>query len=1018
MKKKKILLGLALAAAAVFSLSACDDNETPANNSQSEVTPENGGGSDTQTQKYSVTYHTTHGTAPATVADVTALPATLPTLTDDEYNFLGWSKTENGTELVTAGSELTANTDLYAVWQEKSLYEKYSISQNKLYSNDFSNTTEDITAWNDYDGIAQGIASISNQTDALNVSIVDGKLSATDSSESDSSEAYVSFGMEFAGTLEGTMKYTPCNSNTDSSKTLNSGWTMVSFRGYTNLEPKPEVLFGLRTNNDKKIAVYFASECGKDSSNKTTYEFRGTPFEYKANTEYQIDWKYDFTTKKLTIKINNTDVLVDYDVPLASQPIFLTGNSFITAGSDTKRSAKIDEYAVINSDMPSLDEAKTYFKGLLDEKADLIKNDPNYSFVATGVDDAVSIDKQAIDAGTTKDNVILSFISSITLGLQTNDELKLKYTSMLQNAKEKSAPNYVYNATAFNNVFDSRINAINNAITVDEFSTAVDAAYGYGTELAAIEPDQLVRSKRLNEYITYYRTQAEAITDLNLDTTEYTAAMLKLASVTSKYVSQDTENPESTTFQGCDITDIDDLLAAAKGELDALVTEYSLTLEDLAKLYNEDLNTKKNAAKNKFVDNQFDAKVDEIEVLVVTDTTTKDTLKTAYQQKLAQLDYLDDWYGAFVATIDEYRQYAYTEREEKCLDKTVNYQKYCIDVLSEYFKTRYTDLIAIEYSTDNYDELIANFIKVTKEKVDEIIAEYREQTEWTVIFKRKETDTDENAYATVQVIKGGTIAAPETDPTLEGFKFAGWDFDFDDTIEDDTEIVALWHDLYYKDTTETFDYSGFTYNENSKITSTNNIIEFYSNNSSDKVETAGLWINGSTKNTRYLKVTVPTNATITLVVNPKDKDRYVAIASSAGSASSSGYTADTSTLKKASSNTDTTMVFTVTPGTYYLNTSDKLYIKSINVVYGGSPVEITGITANLTDDGSKIIVSDVKLIPAGETNPDNYISVTSGYNVTIKDELGEIVNNSSLDFEDEYTVIITYGSYTVGRLYY
>lgn len=121
MKKKKILLGLALAAAAVFSLASCGDDTKPADNGGSQVTPEQGGG-EAQTQKYSVTYHTIRGTAPAAVSNVTALPATLPTLTDDEYNFLGWSKTENGTTLVTAGSAITVNTDLYAIWQEKAKF--------------------------------------------------------------------------------------------------------------------------------------------------------------------------------------------------------------------------------------------------------------------------------------------------------------------------------------------------------------------------------------------------------------------------------------------------------------------------------------------------------------------------------------------------------------------------------------------------------------------------------------------------------------------------------------------------------------------------------------------------------------------------------------------------------------------------------------------------------------------------------------------------------------------------------
>ena len=124
MKKRRILLGLAIALAAVFSLSACGDDKsddiTPSTSDQVNTGGNNGGG--TVTQKYSVTYHTAHGTAPASVANVTALPATMPTLTDDEYDFLGWSATENGTELVTAGATISKNTDLYAVWLAKARF--------------------------------------------------------------------------------------------------------------------------------------------------------------------------------------------------------------------------------------------------------------------------------------------------------------------------------------------------------------------------------------------------------------------------------------------------------------------------------------------------------------------------------------------------------------------------------------------------------------------------------------------------------------------------------------------------------------------------------------------------------------------------------------------------------------------------------------------------------------------------------------------------------------------------------
>ena len=121
MKKRGILLGLALAGLFAFSLSSCsgDNSKTPSNNTPS--TGENDGGN-TVTQKYSITYHTTHGTAPAAVANVTKLPTTLPTLTDDEYDFMGWSATENGNDVVTAGATISKNTDLYAVWLAKARF--------------------------------------------------------------------------------------------------------------------------------------------------------------------------------------------------------------------------------------------------------------------------------------------------------------------------------------------------------------------------------------------------------------------------------------------------------------------------------------------------------------------------------------------------------------------------------------------------------------------------------------------------------------------------------------------------------------------------------------------------------------------------------------------------------------------------------------------------------------------------------------------------------------------------------
>ena len=94
-------------------------NETP------EPTPE---------EKYSVTYEINgHGTQPANLTDVKALPEQLPELNEDGWTFGGWYLDEGLTQQAEAGATITANTTLYAKWTanetpEPTPEEKYSVT--------------------------------------------------------------------------------------------------------------------------------------------------------------------------------------------------------------------------------------------------------------------------------------------------------------------------------------------------------------------------------------------------------------------------------------------------------------------------------------------------------------------------------------------------------------------------------------------------------------------------------------------------------------------------------------------------------------------------------------------------------------------------------------------------------------------------------------------------------------------------------------------------------------------------
>ncbi|MDE7095135.1 MAG: InlB B-repeat-containing protein, partial [Anaeroplasmataceae bacterium] len=72
-----------------------------------------------EADKFSVVYNAQgHGTAPANVVNVTALPATLPTITAEGYVFGGWYLDADCAQKATEGAAITADTTLYAKWTQ------------------------------------------------------------------------------------------------------------------------------------------------------------------------------------------------------------------------------------------------------------------------------------------------------------------------------------------------------------------------------------------------------------------------------------------------------------------------------------------------------------------------------------------------------------------------------------------------------------------------------------------------------------------------------------------------------------------------------------------------------------------------------------------------------------------------------------------------------------------------------------------------------------------------------------
>ncbi len=138
MKKKKILLGLAMAAAAVFSLSACGD-DTPTDTPSGD-TPQ-------ETTKYTVTFNTNGGSTVNSQSIEQGKKVTKPadptkTATDTvTYTFAGWFKDAALTQAFNFDTDtINAATTLYAKWTEtaKQDAKEYEEVTYKLIAEDFS----------------------------------------------------------------------------------------------------------------------------------------------------------------------------------------------------------------------------------------------------------------------------------------------------------------------------------------------------------------------------------------------------------------------------------------------------------------------------------------------------------------------------------------------------------------------------------------------------------------------------------------------------------------------------------------------------------------------------------------------------------------------------------------------------------------------------------------------------------------------------------------------------------------
>ena len=348
--------------------------------------------------KCSVTYNINgHGTAQEALSEVTALPETLPTLTDADYNFGGWYLDEALTTVATAGQAITANTTLYAKWTIKTAYQKLTEDENNIYHNDFetagtlTDITNDGSIWDRDNGVYYfyNDKDKTSTADQNKVEIVDGILKMTDLSDNGSQAIIVMYCDE--GVVKGTIDL--------NLQVAAASWTYLQFYGATEGGSVDEFL-GLRTDDVTKIKYRV------NKSSTVTSPTEAVAFDLNQSVYFE----FNLETGKATITVNGNTIVSNLDTGIKR----FAGFKLVSADKGN-RYVNADNLSVVNVKL-TLDEYKTKKSNYVDTFIADLDLDNNYTTYKTEIEAAASTAKTSISQAETTDAVdkaIEDFITAI-----------------------------------------------------------------------------------------------------------------------------------------------------------------------------------------------------------------------------------------------------------------------------------------------------------------------------------------------------------------------------------------------------------------------------------------------------------------------------------------------------------------------------------------------------------------------------------------------------------------------------
>ncbi len=534
MKKKRILLGIALASASIFALASCggssdnttdDDNQSetggngqnPSGNEgqgggqqgggEGQGGGQQGGGEGQQTEtKYSITYNVNGvGTAPANKADVTAITdADLAAISAPGYIFEGWFTDAALTTAAVAGN-ISANTTLYAKWYGAS-YEAVKAKGNVALDETFDDDSMNIHNYSYNRSIfQQNIYFISSvHTDKPNspktnyrYSLANGIFTLVDNDASS--------GGDTKGSAKGVVNF----GDTTDSKILegyvdvtipvkNNNWTFFQLYGTDTAKTNNEI-FGLRTVEE-----------GSGSDKKTYIQYRvdGTvtstgiinKLEVTDNTSFGIHVIIDQVAGTISVDFVKADGTVLPYIKDVAIPGYKISTRYLFTSTDASNKVLSFDNVLLRGE-GTIDDVDTYKAKVMAYFIPYL-NEVESFYVTNATQYAAAKEAliAAVEAATTKDaiNALIDVSSPQTASPEMIALMSIEDEwSIVSNYLQTNYPssNYTINSEAFQQAYE----AYYAAETAEQLIAAKDA-------FASIVPDADAKAGYIAEKVAAFQT--------------------------------------------------------------------------------------------------------------------------------------------------------------------------------------------------------------------------------------------------------------------------------------------------------------------------------------------------------------------------------------------------------------------------------------------------------------------------------------------------------------------------------